>query len=146
MTDKTWKIRICGLLLVLNIGFIWGNSLLPADLSRDFSDWVAGQLPDWSEETETTDTESRVLRKAAHFAEFAVLGGLLSWLAGMLQKNRWFPLPWGIAVACIDECIQMFVPARGPGILDVAIDACGVLAGIAFLRMGYYFLKRNQSI
>lgn len=144
MMRNAWKRRVCILLLVLNLLFIWGNSLLPAELSEGFSNWFAVQLPQWSEETEVTEEESTILRKAAHFTEFASLGFLLSCLAFLDQKKWWTALPWGAAAACIDETIQMFVPARGPGILDVMIDVCGVLAGIAFLRTGYYLYTRKK--
>lgn len=145
MMGRTWKCRICILLLVLNLAFIWGNSLLPAELSEGFSNWFAVQLPQWSEETEVTEEESTILRKTAHFTEFASLGFLLSCMAFLNQKKWWTALLRGTAVACIDETIQMFVPARGPGLLDVMIDVCGVLAGIAFLRMGHYLYTRNKA-
>ena len=142
--DKSWKRRVCALLLALNLMFIWGNSLLPAELSEGFSNWFAVQLPQWSEETEVTEEDSTVLRKVAHFTEFAALGFLLSCLALLNQKKWWTTLPWGAAAACIDETIQMFVPARGPGILDVMIDVCGALAGIAILRTGYYLYTKKK--
>jgi VanZ family protein len=47
-------------------------------------------------------------------------------------------------VACIDETIQMFVPGRGPGLLDVGIDSCGVLMGMLLLNTAY-FLKRKHK-
>ena len=37
-TDK--RLRLCYCLLVLNLAFIWGNSLLPGEVSDAFSDWV----------------------------------------------------------------------------------------------------------
>ena len=59
----------------------------------------------------------------------------------MRQKRTAFPLLWGIAAACIDETIQVFVPGRGPGLRDVAIDCLGVLLGIVLLHLGHRYLK-----
>jgi VanZ family protein len=71
-----------------------------------------------------------VLRKAAHFTEFAVLGLLLLRALGR-------PLPavaFGIAYAASDELHQHFVAGRSANVLDVLIDAVGVAAGIVLLQ------------
>jgi VanZ family protein len=69
------------------------------------------------------------LRKLAHATEYAVLGLLL---ARALAER---PALWvGIAYAVSDEVHQRFVPGRAGALLDVAIDAAGVLAGILLLR------------
>ena len=70
-----------------------------------------------------------VLRKAAHFTEFAVLGALL------VRAVRELPaFVAGVAYAVADELHQMLVPGRAGTLLDVAIDATGVLVGILVLR------------
>ena len=38
------RLWICLLLLILNLSFIWGNSLLPGEISGALSDWVKGIL------------------------------------------------------------------------------------------------------
>ena len=70
-----------------------------------------------------------VLRKAAHAAEFAVLGVLL---ARALAELPAFAA--GVAYAVSDEVHQRFVPGREGALLDVAIDAAGVLLGVLLLR------------
>ena len=137
------QIRICTVLLVLNLAFIWGNSLIPAEISQTLSDWALSVLESVPME-EATETGSGILRKAAHFAEFASLGLLLSWLLMLLQKNIWMGLPLGMAAACLDETVQAVVPGRAPGIRDVAIDTCGVLTGILLLQIGYTIIRRKQ--
>lgn len=144
MTRRDRQIRACVILIVLNLCFIWGNSLLPGETSAAFSDWVKHLLEQLLPGGEMAPGGGGLLRKAAHFTEFAALGLLLSWLCQLLQKKSWYPLPLGVAAACVDETIQMFVPGRGPGILDVGIDSCGVLAGMLLLQTGYVLLKRNQ--
>ena len=69
------------------------------------------------------------LRKIAHAAEYAVLGALL---AARLGKE----LPAvaiGIAYAVTDEVHQAFVPGRQGAVMDVLIDAVGVLIGVYVL-------------
>ena len=70
------------------------------------------------------------------FAEFGALGLLLGWLFGMLGKKRLPAFALGVAAACIDETIQIFVPGRSPGIRDVCIDSCGAAAGMLLLFWG----------
>ena len=41
-TDK--RLRLCTALLIANLVFIWGNSLLPGEISGAFSDWVKSVL------------------------------------------------------------------------------------------------------
>ena len=142
-TDK--RIRICTALLVCNLIFIWGNSLLPGDLSGALSDWVKTLLESFFAQGPEESTSGGLLRKLAHFTEFTALGMLLCWRFGMLGKG-WKPaLVLGIAAACMDETIQMFVPDRGPGIRDVCIDAAGVATGIALLLLGHTYLKKRSA-
>ena len=70
-----------------------------------------------------------VLRKLAHLAEYAVLGALLARALPELAA-LWV----GIGYAVGDEVHQHFVPGRHGSVLDVAIDASGVLAGILLSR------------
>lgn len=70
-----------------------------------------------------------LLRKAAHLTEFAVLGALLA------RAVRELPaLTLGIAYAVTDELHQTVVEGRAGSLLDVGIDATGVLLGILALR------------
>ena len=139
-TDK--RIRLCTALLVCNLIFIWGNSLLPGEVSGAFSDWVKGILEAFFAQGTEKPTSGGLLRKLAHFTEFTALGMLLCWRFGMGGKT-WKPaFLCGAAAACIDETIQMFVPDRGPGIRDVCIDSLGVLTGIVLVLLGHTLRKR----
>lgn len=71
-----------------------------------------------------------VLRKLAHATEYAILGALLLRALGR-------PAPAALAAvayAASDELHQHFVSGRHTAPLDVAIDAVGVLVGIAIYR------------
>ena len=138
------RLRLCIALLVLILGFIWGNSLLPGEVSGAFSNWVQQLLTRIFGAGEPREG-SGLLRKIAHFSEFAALGACLLWLMAMLgKKAKWALLP-GFAAACVDETIQCFVPDRGPSPVDVGIDTCGVMVGIMVLHFGYLFMKRKQN-
>ena len=76
----------------------------------------------------------KLVRKAAHFTEFAALGFFLRMLAGaygLTRATRWCWLA-GALYACTDEMHQLFVAGRAGMWQDVLLDAGGVLAGITF--------------
>ena len=139
------RLRLCTVLLCMMLVFIWGNSLLPGEISQAFSDWVKDLLKTLLHIGGRGDEMQGggLLRKIAHFTEFAALGALLGWLLGMLRKEKWQPLLWGMAAACVDETIQFFVPGRAPGLKDVAIDTAGVLTGFVLLLIGHTCFKKK---
>lgn len=144
-TEK--RLRLCTALLICNLIFIWGNSLLPGEVSGAFSDWVKSILTHMFPVGPEEDSGGGLLRKLAHFTEFAALGMCLAWLHGMLQKGKLRPFLWGVLAASVDETIQRFVPDRGPSIRDVCIDSAGVLTGIILLWTGYHsFKKRSMKL
>ena len=138
------RIRLCYALLVLNLCFIWGNSLLPASASGAFSDWVGTVLAAFLP-MNSPSGGGGLLRKLAHFTEFACLGMCLTWLMGMLRRPKSLAVVLGVGVACLDETIQRFVPDRGPSLKDVGIDTCGVIAGMILLLLGHYLLTVKYS-
>jgi VanZ family protein len=69
------------------------------------------------------------LRKIAHAAEYAVLGALLFRALG----RELTAVAIGIAYAVTDEVHQTFVPGRQGAVLDVVVDAVGVLVGVYVL-------------
>ena len=71
-----------------------------------------------------------VLRKAAHIVEFAIFGALLVRAIGATAPA--FLL--GVAYAATDEWHQSFVRGREGRLVDVAIDAIGVLVGVLVWR------------
>lgn len=141
-TDK--RLRLCTAMLICNLIFIWGNSLLPGEISGAISDWVKGILEALFGSMGEDTSGGFPIRKLAHFTEFACLGALLFWRFGMLGRPKALAFCLGAAAACIDESIQMFVPDRGPGLRDVAIDCGGVLAGMILLYFGYLSYQRKK--
>jgi VanZ family protein len=56
-----------------------------------------------------------------------------------------------LPAAVIDECIQFFVPNRGPSVIDVLIDCAGGLLGtvlfvLVFDLVYYIIIKRKKKI
>ena len=154
MTKNRTRLTLCISLLCINLAFIWGNSLLPGEISGAFSDFVKDCLNAILElllgpRPEKPPGGGGLLRKLAHFTEFACLGMSLRWLYGMLREKKTHqlipPLLTGIAVAAIDETIQIFVPLRGPAIKDVGIDTAGLVLGIVLITL-IHKSKTKKSI
>jgi len=140
------KIRFWAILVICNILFIWGNSLLPGSVSGAISgfvkDLVFSIFPGLSGAGEGGHG---LLRKVAHFTEFACLGMFLSRLLFWAKKPRLLALAGAFLVACCDETIQRFVPDRGPSFRDVLIDTSGAAVGMIFLLVGYAYVKRKKQ-
>ena len=143
MIRTSKRLKVAKTLLICLLAFIWGNSLLPGEVSGAISDWVKGLffhiLPQGPEE----DDGGHLIRKLAHFTEFTALGATLGWLCGMLGKGRLRPFVYGVLAASADETIQRFVPDRGPSVKDVLLDSCGVLTGIVLLYLGHTYLNKH---
>lgn len=145
MCQKPNHIRLCAALIAVNLVVIWGNSLLPGAVSGAISDAVKSLIqslfPDFG--SGTSSGGGFLIRKLAHFTEFTCLGLLLSWFFAMKKRKMILPFLLGTAAACLDETIQMFVPDRGPGLADVALDASSVLFGIVVFSIGKQIAKTH---
>ncbi len=92
---------------------------------------------------------SLAVRKTAHFVEFSMLGCALMRFFICLGRKRplrrpaLYSLLIGVLYACSDELHQHFVSGRGSSIRDVAIDALGVLCGLAAARL--FFLTKEKK-
>lgn len=153
ITKSKLRLFLCIGALVLMLGVIWGNSMTPGNISGQMSGWVSqliGKiLPFLSPESEHGHL---LVRKIAHFSEFALLGLLLRWLFAMLCGPKLlrfaFSLGSGMLAAVIDECIQLFSPGRVCSFWDMCIDWSGVLAGIfvfILARLLYLRIKKTDK-
>lgn len=141
------RMAIAIVLIALLLIFIWGNSCLPAKVSAAFSGWVKNLLNLlFGQSASDAQTGHGLLRKIAHFGEFALLGMCLYWLFSMLGKKFPLSLFCGFLVGCTDETIQCFVPDRGPAFTDVLIDTAGVVVGIALLLCMVALQKRKNKM
>ena len=130
-----WNI-ILGVLLALTLCFIWGNSLLSREDSAELSGWVTEWLTQFMENLPLQQPDEHVIRKLAHFGEFALLGLELAALF-FLNRGRTFQSAiisalCALAAASMDETLQFF-SHRGPMVKDVLLDLAGALTGILLL-------------
>ena len=148
------RLGLCIGLLCFNLAFIWGNSLLPGEISGAISDFVKDVLTKiltflLGPRPEDPSGGGGLLRKLAHFTEFTCLGMCLTWLFGMLREKKaerlLLPLAAGITAAAIDETIQLFIPLRGPSVKDVGIDTAGVILGIVIITLSIVIKKKKQN-
>ena len=136
------SVWVCGVLTLGWIAFIWINSLQVGSASGEMSGgitrWVNGLL---GSVIEGAELPHLFIRKAGHFCEFALLSLLLCFdvtfacrLAGRDSVGKlwplWATLPCSVAVAAIDESIQLFVEGRVGAFTDVLIDSSGALAAL----------------
>ena len=136
---------LCCVLIALNLALTWGNSVLPGGVSMELSDGFLALLG--RSIPFLARIGSMLIRKLAHFSEFACLGLLLGWLLSPEGGFRGFAAPalLGTLAACVDETIQRFVPGRESSLIDVWIDIFGVCAGILLLRLGYRCIRRRKE-
>lgn len=129
--------RIVLVLLLCNLGFIWGNSWMRKDSSHALSSSVLEYLPAFLENLFPNPEQlEHLIRKLAHFSEFACLGALGCGELLLLRKKS---LHWlghlvcgGFFVAAIDETIQIF-SHRGSQLQDVWLDFSGFIVGTLLL-------------
>ena len=96
------RMTLCAVLLLCNLVFIWGNSLLPAEVSGQISGTLKALLDGVFTPGEAVPSGGDgLLRKFAHFAEFGALGLLLGWLFGMLGKKRLPAFALGVAAGML---------------------------------------------
>lgn len=91
-----------------------------------------------------------LLRKGAHFAEYALLGGLCLrafWRTLPARPRRCAALAWALSAlyAAGDELHQLFVPGRSGQLRDVLLDSAGALCGILLLAAGLRQRARRGS-
>ena len=72
-------------------------------------------------------------------AEYAALCGLghlaaKAWWDDASEGRLWQVVAW-IAVPCVDETLQLFVPGRTGAHTDVLIDMVGGIAGFALVAL-----------
>lgn len=134
---KKW---ILGVLTVLVLAFIWGNSCMNAEDSGSVSDGLGAWLAQFLGSVSIT-----VIRKLAHFSEFAALGFLLQWQRVVWKKETIAaPVLFALLCAMADETIQLFSPGRASAVTDVWIDFAGILAGTAALLLLYKLSRRKK--
>ncbi len=133
------------ILFCLILCFIWGNSMLNREVSGAISHFIADIF---GGEQGATDEGHHLVRKLAHFTEFAALGAVFLLLSGEYTQDkakRAFSAAFvGVFVPLSDETIQIF-SGRGPALTDVWIDAAGYTAGALVTVLVIFLLSRRKA-
>lgn len=105
------------------------------------------------QQTEVLTQMHGIVRRAAHFSEFALLGflcvmSLLSWEESFAPafRRHWYRYlaAFGFCVlyAVGDEIHQLFVEARACQLSDVGMDSAGAFCGICFALLVGWLISR----
>lgn len=154
MTKSKIKILILWASVIIWMLIIFCFSAQDADTSSDTSGGFAELLAtlinrnfyslDENKQTALLNSCQFVVRKAAHFSVYTVLG-MLSLAAVRASKLK---LPYIIAPAiCLayavsDEIHQYFVPGRSCEFRDVCIDFSGSVSGIIIITLVFIIARK----
>lgn len=146
--QKKW---IWTAVMILYVGFIFHNSMTPAIESSRQSGRVLSVV---LEAVESIGLESGwiteyLIRKMAHFAEYALLGAGLSITLrqyGFSTELRRSVHAWlGLMIPFIDETIQLFVEGRSGQIGDVWLDMAGICGGSLAVMAGLWLRRTRRQ-
>ena len=154
ISEKNLK-KLLWVLLLLNMAAVFALSAQPADISTDETDLVIA-LPKYAFDTahpELADDEAYVelfrfvVRKTAHFMEFATLSVWAAWLMALYGWRHPFLFGglFSMLYAAGDELHQIYVPGREGKITDWGIDSAGAILG-AILIWWLLMRKKRQKM
>lgn len=114
-------------------------------LSGGIVAWIVGLF--FPEDFTHIELVHFLVRKAAHFTEYFILGVLLSLTIRETKWNRVLFAPWvlGTLVASCDETIQLFSDGRAGQVTDVMLDSSGVFTGCMILTLIVLYLDRKRT-
>ena len=148
--DMNRKYRLClfAILSILILCFIFGNSMQ----SGEESNAVSGGVSSWLKpildpfDRMTDEYFHYLVRKLAHFTEFAALGFCLTGVACNLKKSTHWMMPalWALCAAVTDETIQRFT-GRTCALKDVFIDFSGAIAGVLVVYGMMWIWDRHRT-
>ncbi len=130
-------------LTILCIGFIWTNSSMDAEHSSG----ISFALVEFINDLFNINITEGIIRKLAHFTEFAGLGYLITsdfYFYDHDIKKCWHCIAFlGLLTACVDETIQIFSAGRNSSVTDIWIDFSGVCCAIAVTYILYKFINKR---
>ncbi len=155
--NKKFFLRMILIILIgCTLFFIWSNSLECAETSSDKSGRVVEIVKPIIDPDDRMDIETvtKIVRKFAHFSEFALLGAEVCLFFFTFEKFRYFTLPsffitvgmcYGVAV--IDELLQLISSGRSCEFTDTLVDLSGIIAGVIFgIFVRFVFRKIRKLI
>lgn len=144
---KRW---IYGALCLIWMFVIFGMSNAQGEESQGMSDTIVIFLSKILPFVSYNDTWTFIVRKLAHFSEYAILGMLyylfFSTYRIIGKKQILILIGCVFAYACSDEFHQLFMEGRAGQFRDVCIDTAGGATGILLWHWIYtYVLKYKQK-
>ena len=137
--------KILIILLILVLAFIWGHSCMSVSESRDESSRVMDVITPFLEFfIGKGNVTLHLVRKLAHFTEFAALGAILALLFPLTGKGLLVSASCGLLAGFLDETIQIFSD-RGDQISDVWLDFSGALFGLFVFSLLRLLVQRILS-
>lgn len=138
------------LLVAAYIAFIFSNSLADGTTSGALSGSISAAVYGWLQKIGVKldpDNFHFLIRKVAHFTEYAGLGILIRLVTGKINgTGGWLlRLVFMVSVPLVDETIQLFVPGRGGSLRDCVIDMAGYLTGFLIASLIAYFLQKRKN-
>ena len=124
--------------LIACIWFIFSNSMAVATVSTGSSGrvlaWMRIILRRLGHPGLADRLTMHIVRKLAHFCEYALEGFLLMLCLRVYTRHFFKHVSWpmlgGLLTALTDETIQLFVPGRSGQVTDIWIDFSGVMTGL----------------
>jgi len=155
--QKTWVRILLTVLTAAMMVLIFCFSMETAERSDQTSGRLSQQVihrlyPDYEtypQERKQSIYEGiqHLVRKVAHFTEFAILGFLIRFcLESWFGKRKWLPYAaWaaGTLYAGTDELHQVVTAGRSGQWTDVLLDSSGVLAGVAAATLILWLIVRR---
>ena len=150
---------VCWVLTISWMAFIFAMSSQNGETSAEISGSVTeaivsvvtpeyDALPEEEQKALVADWHG-VVRKGAHFCEYAVLGALLLCSLSLSLTRRKLAvslaLPMAAIYAASDEWHQAFVGGRGPSVADGGIDTLGALLGILVVLFVLLLRRRRRK-
>lgn len=94
------------------------------------------------------EISTHLVRKAAHFGEYMILG-ILGALLTAVVGGGWRCIGaflYAASVAFCDEfAVQRFSEGRAPQLTDVLIDSAGAITGVVFVMAMLFLIKRKRK-
>jgi VanZ family protein len=129
-----WGITVLWAALIFTLSTETYGGSFSALLLRDFLDLIHVTVS-----VPTFNLLHHLLRKSAHFTEYAIFSMLLYHCLLGSNRTTWrlAPAAWSVIIAgtysLTDEFHQIFVPGRGASLWDCGIDTVGATAGILLI-------------
>ena len=151
MAKKYIGIIVWLLVALAVVIFIFANSIAGIEASGDFSSGFAEVLYKLASRVVSLsfDEFHVLVRKVAHFTEFAALGAsvwMIMWNAKKLCGKLHIAVTFlvSLAVAVTDEFIQSFT-GRGSAVPDVVLDFAGSVFGTLVTAVIVYLIKTKKQ-